>query len=448
MDDASNGKPMARSTIVELDKRFVWRPYTDMAAYIAGGDPLVIDRGEGIYLYDKDGSRYLDGCSSWWTASLGHQHPRLVKALVEQATRLSHVAFAGVAHEQASVLAEALIKVAPEGLSRVFFTDNGSTSVEVAIKMAVQMWRQLGHPEKNRFITLDGAFHGETIGATSLGGVEVFRRPFSDVVFDCIVVPSPAGGGYERAFQELSRVLREDADSIAAVFIEPLVQGAAGMRTYSADYLRDLRSMCTRHDVLLIADEVFTGYGRTGTMWACDQADITPDLMCLGKTFASILPMGATLASERVFSAFGGGRDRALLYGHTFSANPLGARVALEVLKIIDEEQIISRTQALSPLFATRIDAITKTKGVVAGRSLGMIGAVDLAEEGETLGDERESYVRTVGWKVADEARKRGVYLRPLGSTVYVCPPLIISESELVWLLDQFAASIEAALVL
>jgi adenosylmethionine-8-amino-7-oxononanoate aminotransferase len=435
-----------RSTIVALDKQFVWRPYTDMAAYIEGGDPLVIDRGEGIYLFDKDGTRYLDGCSSWWTASLGHQHPRLVKALVEQASQLSHVAFAGVAHEQASLLAEALIKVAPGGLVRAFFTDNGSTSVEVAIKMAVQMWRQRGHPEKHRFVTLDGAFHGETLGATSLGGVEVFRRPFGNVVFDCIVVPSPSLGGYERAFQELSRVLREDGGSIAAVFIEPLVQGAAGMRTYPATYLRELRSMCTRYDVLLIADEVFTGYGRTGTMWACDQAGITPDLMCLGKTFASILPMGATLASEQVFSAFGGGRDRALLYGHTFSANPLGARVAREVLKIIDEENVVARAKALSPLLSARMDTIAKMRGVVAGRSLGMIGAVDLAEEGETIGDERESYLKTVGWKVADEARKRGVYLRPLGSTVYVCPPLIISESELVWLLDQFAASIEAAL--
>jgi adenosylmethionine-8-amino-7-oxononanoate aminotransferase len=451
MDDSTepcdNG-PMPRSRVVSLDKEFVWRPYTDMSAYMAGGDPLVIDRGEGIYLYDADGTRYLDACSSWWTASLGHQHPRLVKALVDQAGKLCHVAFAGVAHEQASALARALVEVAPRGLTRAFFTDNGSTSVEVAIKMAVQMWRQLGHPEKHRFVTIDGAFHGETIGATSLGGVEVFRRPFGEVLFDCIVVPSPADGGYARAFQELSRVLREDADSIAGVFIEPLVQGAAGMRTYATEYLRELRSMCTRHDVLLVADEVFTGYGRTGTMWACDQAGITPDLMCLGKTFASLLPMGATLATERVFSAFGGGRDRALLYGHTFCANPLGARVALEVLKIIDEEQIVSRTQALAPLLATRVDAIAAMKGVVGTRSLGLIGAVDLAEEGSTLGDERESYLRTIGWKVADEARKRGVYLRPLGSTVYVCPPLIILEAELVWLLDQFSASIEAALSL
>ncbi len=436
---------MSRSQIVALDKQFVWRPYTDMDAYIAAGDPLVIDRAEGIFVYDKNGTRYLDGCSSWWTASLGHQHPRLVKALVEQATRLAHVAFAGVAHEEASALAEALIKVAPQGLTRAFFTDNGSTAIEVAIKMAIQMWRQLGHAEKHRFVTLDGAFHGETLGATSLGGVDVFRRPFGNVVFDCIVVPSPANGGYERAFQELARVLREDGDAIAGVFVEPLVQGAAGMRTYSPEYLRELRSMCTRHDVLLIADEVFTGYGRTGTMWACDQAGISPDLMCLGKTFASILPMGATLASDRVFSAFAGGRDRALLYGHTFCANPLGARVALEVLKIIDEERIVSRVADLAPLMATKIDAMASMKGVAATRSLGMIGAVDLVEEGAVSGDERESYLRTAGWKVTDEARKRGVYLRPLGSTVYLCPPLIIAERELEGLLGEFAAAIAAA---
>ncbi len=437
---------MSRSQVIALDKKYIWRPYTDMEAYIAEGDPLVIDRAEGIFIYDANGGRYLDACSAWWTASLGHQHPRLVRALVEQAARLSHVAFAGVAHEQASSLAEALVKVAPEGLTRVFFTDNGSTSIEVAIKMAIQMWRQLGHPEKHRFVTLDGAFHGETIGATSLGGVDVFRKPFGDVVFDCIVVPSPADGGYERAFSALAKVLREDADAIAGVFIEPLVQGAAGMRTYAPEYLRELRSMCTRHDVLLIADEVFTGYGRTGTMWACDQAGIAPDLMCLGKTFASILPMGATLASDRVFSAFGGGRDRALLYGHTFCGNPLGARVALEVLKIIDEERIVSRAAALAPVMAKGILAIAATKGVLATRSLGMIGAVDLREDGGISGDERESYLKTAGWKVAGEARKRGVYLRPLGSTVYLCPPLVISEPELLWLLGEFGAAIDAAM--
>lgn len=432
--------PLPRDAIVALDRAHVWHPYTSLDSW-ERTDPIVVARAEGAWLEDVDGKRYLDGNASWWVAGLGHGHPRLLRALSEQAGRLAHVALAGIAHEPAAALARDLCAAAPPGLNHVFYTDNGSTAIEVAIKIALQLWHNEGAPRKKRFVALDGAFHGETLGATSLGGVEVFKRPFAGVLFECFYAPFPEPDAYARAFEAMRDLVEREKDTIAAVVVEPLVQGAAGMRTYPPEYLRELRDVTARADVLLVADEVFTGYGRTGAMWACDHAGVTPDLMCLGKAFASILPMAATLATDRIHDAFRGGKDKTLWYGHTFCGHPLGAAVAREVLAIYRDEDVVGQARRKAPVVARAFERVARIPGVERVRSLGMIGAADLA--GGVQGD--PGYLGDLGWRVYDEARRRGAYLRPLGDTVYVCPPLTIPDAELELLLGVLEESLRAA---
>jgi adenosylmethionine---8-amino-7-oxononanoate aminotransferase len=431
---------MDRNGIVRLDRQHVWHPYTPMDAW-QDADPIVVGRAQGVWLEDVDGRRYIDGNSSWYVAALGHGHPRLLRALERQATALAHCSLAGIAHEPAARLAEELVAIAPRDPrhrpTRVFFVDDGSTAIEAAIKMCVQAWRQLGAPRKTRFVALDGAFHGETVGATSLGGVEIFRRAYAGVTFECVHAPSPAGEAYARAFEVIAQLLRTEADTIAAVFIEPIVQGVAGMRVYDASFLRGLRELCDAHDVWLVADEVFTGYGRTGTMWACERAEVAPDILCLGKALAAPVPMGAVLVTEQVLSAFDGGRQNAFLHGHSFCGNPLGAAVAREVLAIYRDERIVERAARLAPVIARAFERLATLAGVERVRAIGMIGAADLT-------DDRQGYLSAIGWRVYEEARKRGAYLRPLGSTVYVCPPLTIGEAELDRLLAVLEESVRA----
>jgi adenosylmethionine-8-amino-7-oxononanoate aminotransferase len=436
-----------RREIVALDKRRVWHPYTAMARY-ADADPIVVERAEGSRLYDVDGRSYIDGNASWWTALLGHGHPRLVAALRGQSERLCHAPLAGIAHEPAARLAEELCAVAPAGLGRVFFSDDGSTAVEVALKLALQYWRNQG-ADRRRFVALDGAFHGETLGVTALGGVEIFRRPFAGVLLECVHVPPPVRGGdaaqYDRAFEAMAALLRREGHEVAAVVVEPVLQGAAGMRDYDPAYLRELRSLCDETGVLLVADEVFTGYGRTGPMWGCDHAGIAPDVLCTAKGFSGgVLPMAATLATERIFAAFLGDDARTFHYGHTYCGNPLGAAVAREVLAIYRDERILERARPkagrVAEAFETRI---ARLPGVVATRSCGLTGAADLASgSGSGSGS---GYLGRRGWRVYEHALERGAYLRPLGDTVYVAPALNILDDDLDALLAILEESIVAA---
>jgi adenosylmethionine---8-amino-7-oxononanoate aminotransferase len=428
-----------RASIVALDKAHVWHPYTPMDAW-EKTDPIVVARAQGAWLEDVDGRRYIDGNSSWWVAALGHGHPRLVRALAEQARTLTHCALAGITHEPAARLAEEIVAIAPPGLTRVFYVDDGSTAIDAAVKICAQGWRQLGRPGKTRFVALDGAYHGDTIGAVSLGGVDVFRKPFAGVTFECVHAPFPEPDAYDRAFAAIERLLREGADSIAGVFVEPLVQGAVGMRVYDPGYLRALRALCDRHEVWLVADEVFTGYGRTGPMWAVERAGIAPDLMCVGKVFSSIIPMAAVLATDRVFEAFRGERERALMHGHTFCGNPLGAALGREVLAIYRDENVLGQVARKAPVIAAAFERLARIPGVRRVRSIGMIGAAD-------LDDAAEGYLGGVGWRVFEQARRRGAYLRPLGSTVYVCPPLVVPDDDLARLLAIIEESVVAAMV-
>ncbi len=425
-----------RERIVQADKRRVWHPYTPMRQYVEGGDPLCISRAQGSRLFDTEGRSFLDGNSSWWTAALGHGHPRLIAALGRQAEAMCHVPLAGIAHEPAALLAEELVAVAPEGASRVFFSDDGSTAVEVALKLALQYWHQNGRPDRKRFVALGGAFHGDTLGAAALGGVEVFRRPFAGVLLDCIHVPVTPPG-YEQAFAALERVLRDSADSLAAVVLEPIVQGAAGMRMYSPELLKRAAELAERADVFLVLDEVFTGYGRTGPMWALEHAGVRPDLMCTAKAFSGgMLPMGATLVSERIYEGFLGDPERAFYYGHTYCGNPLGAAVAREVLAVYRDEDLLARAVPKARRITEAFDRLRGVAGVEGVRSLGMIGALDLGGDA--------GYLAGSGWRVYAEALRRGAYLRPLGNVVYVAPPINIEDADLEELLGIVEESLRA----
>ncbi|MFI5300550.1 MAG: adenosylmethionine--8-amino-7-oxononanoate transaminase [Polyangiales bacterium] len=471
MDDALEARVLA------ADRAHLWHPYTPMDEWRARHDPLVVERAEGPFLQLADGRRVFDGNGSWWVSNLGHNHPRLVAAIERQLRDFAHCALAGVTHAPAALLAEELAAVTPRDASRVldqvFFSDDGSTAIEAAVKMAVQYHAQGGSRagrKKSRFIALDGAFHGETIGATSLGGVDVFRRPFASVVFDCIHVPSPADASdscapaWGLAFDALAELLERDADSIAGLVLEPIVQGAAGMRIYPAAYLRAARDLCDRHDVLLIADEVFTGYGRLGAMWGCDLAAIVPDILCTAKGFTGgMLPMAATVTHRGVLRAFDGGRSRAFLYGHSYTGNALGAAVAREVLAIYREDQIVAGVAERNARIALKFEQIAQDPSAAKiardPRAIGMIGAIDLRDPtpgahatnavatNETVDDLREGasgYTAGIGWRVYDEARARGAHLRPLGDVVYVVPPLNIAMSDLDRLLEIVIESVRA----
>jgi adenosylmethionine-8-amino-7-oxononanoate aminotransferase len=428
-----------RERIVALDKRRVWHPYTAMDEYAANVDPIVVVRAAGAHLHDADGRSYLDANSSWWVASLGHNHPRLIAALERQANDNCHSALAGMTHAAAAELAEAICRVAPRNLEHVFFSDDGSTAVEVALKLSIQYWAQNGRPQRTRFVALDGDFHGETIGATAIGGVELFRRPFAGVLAECFHVPSPGDPdvSLEQAIDALDDVLRRESDTIACVALEPIVQGAAGMQIYDAAYLRAARELCDRHDVFLIADEVFTGYGRTGPMWACMHAGVEPDLLCTAKGFSGgMLPMAATLATPRIFDGFLGGRERAFYYGHSFCGNPLGAAVALEVLRVNEDERVLERVAPKAARIADAFAKLGALPGVVRTRASGMIGALDLDSGGGYLAD--------IGWRVYAQARRRGAYLRPLGNVIYVAPPINIADADLDALLAIVSESVAA----
>ena len=426
-----------RERIVALDKRRVWHPYAAMDEYRAS-DPLVVVRAKGARLFDADGRSYLDANSSWWVASLGHDHPRLVAALKRQADLNCHSALAGMTHPAAAELGEALCRVAPAGMEHVFYSDDGSTAVEVALKLALQYWAQNGRPERRCFVALEDAFHGETLGATAVGGVELFRRPFAGALAGCTHLPSPAGpAGAAGALESLAKVLEAESDRVAAVVVEPVVQGAAGMRIHDPAFLRGARELCDAHDVFLVCDEVFTGYGRTGPMWASEHAGIAPDVLCTGKGFSGgMLPMAATLATGRIFAGFLGGRERTFHYGHSFCGNPLGAAVALEVLRVYEDERILERARPKAERIARAFAAMASLPGVAGVRSIGMIGALDLAGGA--------GYLAASGWRVFEEARRRGAYLRPLGNVVYVTPPLNIPDDELDLLLSIVRESVEA----
>ncbi len=395
----------------DLDARYVWHPFTQMQTAPA---PLPIARAEGAYLITDDGRRILDGISSWWVNIHGHAHPFLNAALAAQAQKMAQIIFGGCAHEPAARLAEQLVLRTPHGLNHVFYSDNGSTAVEVALKMAYQVWRNRGETKRTRFVALEHAYHGDTLGAMAVGGVPVFHRTYHDLMFDVIRIPASA--------ETLETILENDP-TIAAVILEPMVQGAGGMLMWPASFLADVRRITTEHDVLLIADEIFTGFGRTGRMFACEHANITPDIMCLSKALtAGYLPLSATLTTDDVYNAFlSDDRAKTFFHGHSFTANSLACAVALASLELFDSNQCLTRITELEKLFRTRLDAYDNRPSVKTTRNIGGIAVVEFHGQG---------YLDDIGPRLAEHFLKNNILLRPLGNVWYFLPPYVVTDDE------------------
>jgi adenosylmethionine-8-amino-7-oxononanoate aminotransferase len=423
---------------------------------LARPEPLPIVRGEGVYLYTEDGRKLLDGTSSWWVNIHGHSHPRLNEALRIQAERLEHVVFANCTHQPAVELAERLLEVAPSGLSRVFYSDNGSTAVEVAMKLACQYWGNHGQASRRTFVAMHHAYHGDTVAAMSASEDSLFTRPFSSMLFDVVRAHAPycyrcplglaretcaiacAGADVVPAAPgTLSAILAERGESVAAVLVEPMLQAAGGMVVWPAEFLAAVRTLCDRHGVLMIADEVLTGFGRTGRMFACEHAHVTPDIMCLSKALTGgYLPLGATLTTEGIYEAFlSRDRARAFFHGHSFTGNPLACAVALASLDVFRDTDALEKVAMLEQWLRAGLEPLRAHPLVGDIRVIGGVGIVELVTDraSKTAG----GYLDDIGPRLTRAFLDRGLMLRPLGNVLYLMPPYVITEDETAWAVAQ-----------
>jgi len=403
----------------------LWHPFTQEGADPA---PLRIRRGEGVFLETQDGRQILDAISSWWVNLHGHSHPAIAAAIAGQAARLEHVLFAGFSHEPAEELASRLGKIVPAPLRHIFFSDDGSTAVEVALKLAVQYWRNCGQPGKCRIVALENAYHGDTFGAMSVSDDSPFTSAFDSLRLPVLRVHSAYCAhcpvGLTRAtcqiecLGKLERLLDERGDEIAVVIVEPLLQGAGGMIVHPEEFLAGIRRLTTAHDVLLIADEVLTGFGRTGRMFACDRAGVFPDFMCVAKGLTGgFLPLAATLTTERVHDAFtGADRARAFFHGHSYTANPIACAAANANLHIFDTEPVFERIAAIEQVHAARLPEFAAHPGVADVRHIGSVAAIELKVPDA-------GYLSSLRPRLYEFYLNRGVLLRPLGNVVYILPP-------------------------
>jgi adenosylmethionine-8-amino-7-oxononanoate aminotransferase len=418
-------------SIPDLDRRHVWHPFTQQHGWVEEL-PLVIDRAEGTDLIDTAGRRYIDGVSSLWCNVHGHRHPAIDAAIREQLDRVAHSTMLGLTHAPGAELAARLAELAPPGLTRVFYSESGSAAVEIALKMAFQYFQQRGEPARRSFVALTGAYHGDTLGAVSVGGIDLFHSVYGPLLFNVHRVdPGDA--------VRLECILDFHGEEVAAVIVEPLVQGAAGIRVQPPGFLRRLRELTEARGILLVADEVATGFGRTGTMFACEQERVRPDILCLGKGLTGgYLPLAATLTTERVHDGFLGAHEefRTFFHGHTFTGNPLACAAALASLELFEQEQTLLRLQPKIRLLGELLEPVAAMPEVAEVRGRGFMVGIDLGEHDPAL---------RLGHRVTVAARERGVIVRPLGDTVVLMPPLAISKADLTRLVEVVAESIRFA---
>jgi adenosylmethionine-8-amino-7-oxononanoate aminotransferase len=423
--------------LLEKDLRHLWHPFTQMQQW-PFDEPLVIERADGNYLFDVRGQKYLDGVSSLWTNVHGHRKQALDDAVRAQLDRVAHTTLLGLSSVPAIELAERLGRIAPPGLTRVFYSDSGSTAVEVAVKMAYQYWQLRGRPRKRKFVALREAYHGDTVGSVSVGGIDLFHQLFRALLFDAVRIPTPhpyrwegEGDCAQACLAEAERVFAAHGDELAALVIEPLVQGAAGMLLQPDGFLRRLAELCREHQVLLICDEVATGFGRTGTMFAVEQEQVRPDLMCLAKGLTGgYLPLAATLATEEVYSAFLGtvAEQKAFFHGHTYTGNPLACAAALASLDVFEQERVLERLVPVIAALREGLAQVAALPHVGEVRQRGMMVGVELVKDRPTrLG---YPYGERYGHRVCLALRRRGILLRPLGNVVVLMPPLSLTVDE------------------
>lgn len=411
-----------------IDRKTIWHPFTQMAEW-EKGEPLIIERAKGAWLTDVQGNRYLDGISSLWVNIHGHRHPALDEALRNQIDQVAHSTLLGSANVPSIELAQELVRIAPKGLTRVFYSDNGSTAVEVALKMAFQYCQQNGAPKRRRFVHFVNAYHGDTIGSVSVGGIDLFHKTYGSLLFKGFKVPY---GDFDR-FEE---TIREHHREIAGVVVEPVIQGAAGMLTHPKGWLKKVERLCRRHRIFLIADEVAVGFGRTGKMFACEWENVQPDFLCLAKGLTGgYLPLAATLATEKVYRGFLGKYEekRTFFHGHSYTGNPLACAVALENLRIFQRQRVLQKLQSKIQVFARELERFKKLPKVTDIRHRGFVAGIELDYPWEAA----------IGAQVCLYLRGRGILLRPLGSVVVLLPPLSISPEELRFLCRETYDAIE-----
>lgn len=433
-------------TLQDLDYRHLWHPYTDTNSWESG--PYVcFERGDGVYLYDSDGRAVLDGIASWWAVALGHSHPKIVQAIRDQAGILQHSILGNLTHPLAVKLAARLAEFCPGDLNRVYFAADGASATEAALKMAIQYWYNRGVRGRTRFVALQEGYHGDTLGAVGVGYVPGFHTPFDGAVVRSLVAPTPFRRGNPddtadrayaiEAFAEMERIVGSHTSEIAAVILEPLCQGAAGMWIYHPEYLRRVRELCDRHGILLIADEIAVGFGRTGARFACELAGIVPDILCLGKALTGgTLPMSAAVATDEIYEAFRGapGEDRTFYDGHTFCGNPITSAAALAFLDAFESENVMDNVAARSAQLAEGMARLARHHAVTFYKTLGMIGMIAIKPEAGGA-----EFAR----RVSNRALAAGLFARPLGPVLYLWPPLVTTQAEL----DSMLELLETALI-
>ncbi len=429
-----------------LDRESIWHPYTDYRELMSEDFP-VIEAGEGLYLYDVEGEAYLDAISSWWACNLGHGHPRLITAIQDQAEKLQHSILGNQSHPPAIELAERLVDLTG-GRRRVHFASDGASAVEAALKISLQYWHNTGQPERNKFAYLSGDYHGDTLGAVSVGFLPDFHAPFDNFLPEQVPLPAPdckecpAGSTPEdchiSCFKETEKIITNHSKSLAGVIVEPLCQAAMGMNIYPANYLKKLERLCRQENLLLIDDEIAMGFGRTGRMWAYQHANIRPDIVCLGKGLTGgYLPMSAAVVDREIYDAFKSPpSDRTFFHGHTFAGNPLAAAAARSALDVYEKNSLVEHVAGLSEILTEELTTLEELECVQAVQTVGLVGAVHLQGAMESSGPE-------LARRVKMELLRCHVLIRPLGPVVYLMPPLVIESEELQNLIEKFTTTIE-----